>query len=243
MRPVVFLHNPKAGGTSVTAHMKTLYPANDVAPTLESSAAARAPEAWVPHRSCRFVAGHFGHEVRETHFTNHALITNFRHPFLRIFSLYQFWRNIPEAQFTKLPAVSGPAYAKKLSFGQFVRSDDPFLRVYLENFHTRQIVKSGWLWWECGADDLETAISRVRSMAWFYVCEMPVLSLAWLRNAFPEGSFPQTFPKLNETSGGIDALPAWDEAGVVISRNSLDMDLYHTALRVMEEKSRSSAHG
>lgn len=236
MRPVVFLHNPKAGGTSITSYMKSLYPANEVAPTLETSATARSFEAWLPHRKCQFVAGHFGHEVREDHFPGHALITNFRHPFNRVLSLYRFWRNVPAAQMAQLPSINGPAFAKSLSFAEFIESDDPFLRVYLDNFHARQILRSGWLWWECDEDDLQKAKQRVQSMDWFYICELPALSLSWLKFAFPDRSFPEVFPKMNESSGTLEASPTSREVAVVLRRNMLDLELYHTALHSMASR-------
>lgn len=236
MRSLVFLHNPKAGGTSITSFLKSLFPPGEVAPTLESSPGARSPEGWVPHRSRRFVAGHFGHEVREAHFPGHGLISNFRHPVARIHSLYQFWRHVPDSQLANLPAVSGPGFARTMSFGEFIRSEDPFLSLYLENFHARQLLKSGWLWWKCDGADLEAAKGRVESMDWFYVCELPALSLSWLRAAFPDEAIPESFPKLNEGGGHGGGGPTWREAGIVASRNRLDMELYREALRVMEAR-------
>lgn len=243
MQSIVFLHNPKAGGTAVTSFIKNLYSSHQVAPILESSASTRCHAAWIPHRNCLFVSGHFGHEVRESHFPNHWLITNFRHPVSRIQSLYRYWRAMPQAQMAQLPAINGPSLAKKMNFSDFIASEDPFLRMYISNFHARQIIKSGWLWWKCDEADLRIAKARVEAMNWFYVCESPQISISWLKSIFPEKSIPDILPMTNETSKRNDFIPTWQQVGVILERNRLDMELYTSAFQVISAKSSGFSSG
>ncbi|MFM7109521.1 MAG: hypothetical protein ACKO26_00135, partial [Planctomycetota bacterium] len=148
----------------------------------------------------------------------------------------------PEFQLAKLPAINGPALAKRMSFGEFIESDHPFLRDYLDDFHTRQIVRSGWDWWKCDDKDLDIAVKRVESMDWFYVCELPMVSMAWLKAVFPQVKFPPELSRMNETPKDLEVTATWKQVGVVLQRNRHDMELYGTALRVLQQKSRLAVH-
>jgi hypothetical protein len=185
LEPLVFLHNPKAGGTSITDALRGCYDPREIAPTLESAPHERRRAAWGRVSRCRFVAGHFGHEVAARHFPGHALITNFRHPVARIVSLYDFWRRSVDPGLFRWSDRSGPAHARRLTFAEFVRSDSPFLSLYVADFHTRQILESGWTKRTIDAGDMSLAKERTAAMRWFYVCEFEHQSLAWLGEAFP----------------------------------------------------------
>jgi hypothetical protein len=242
LEPLVFLHNPKAGGTSLAALLRAGYPETSVAPILESSPHEREGAPWVAHQACRFVAGHFGHEVRVNHFPGHGLLTNFRHPATRLWSLYQFWRHgVSPALRAQLPAENGPHYAQTLSFAEFVASDRPFLRLYLENFHTRQLLDSGWIWWDLTPGDLHRAQSRVDEMRWYYVAEWEPLSLAWLRSEFPDLPVPDAPPRLNQTAAPAGPPPDWRALGLALERNRMDVALYLHALERLGERARAAA--
>jgi len=236
MKPIVFLHNPKAGGTSLSVFLRNMYQTNEVAPVLESSASARCSDIWLDYLDCKFIAGHFGHEVREQYYPTYGLITNFRHPFDRILSLYRFWKFIPESQFVKLPAISGPSFARRMSFNDFVRSDEPFLSKYINNFHTRQLVRSGWDYWKCDDKDFEIAAQRIDSMDWFFVCELPIISIAWLNNIFPQVKCPIDLSRMNQTIKTSTDHVDIDLIRLVLERNHYDMKLYQMALRIINKK-------
>jgi hypothetical protein len=108
---------------------------------------------------------------------DHALISNFRHPVARIFSLYEYFRLIvPET-----PAVMGePAYhavrlAKRSSLAEFVASDDPRITTYTADHHFRQLTKCGWTL-EAPSSAVETLVEQ---LDWLYVCEYPDISMRW----------------------------------------------------------------
>ncbi|MFM8734119.1 MAG: hypothetical protein ACKOC8_02855 [Pirellulales bacterium] len=241
MEPIVFLHSPKAGGTSITDALRRCYTAQEIAPTLESSPHDRRPAAWRRWSHCRFVAGHFGHEVARRHFSGHALITNFRHPVARIVSLYDFWRSVAEPFKFRLSSRSGPAQARRLTFAEFVRSDSPFLALYLADFHARQIVESGWTPRAIDAGAMRLAKERTAAMRWFYVCEHEQLSLAWLREAFPAVVAGSGIGRSNVNASRERTIPSAADEAVILERNRHDLELYDFATATLRARVRPAA--
>lgn len=241
MEPIVFLHNPKAGGTSITDALRRCYTAGEIAPTLESAPHDRRPAVWRRWTHCRFVAGHFGHEVARRHFAGHALITNFRHPLARIVSLYDFWRSVAEPSMFRLSSRSGPALARRLTFAEFVRSDSPFLALYVADFHTRQIVESGWTPRAIDGGSMRLAQERTAAMRWFYVCEHEQWSLAWLREAFPAVAAGCGIGRSNVNASRERTIPSPADEAVILERNRHDLELYEFAAATLRARVRPEA--
>lgn len=227
MEPLVFLHNPKAGGTAVADLLRSAFGPGQVAPLRETSPHERDPAGWANLRQCRFVAGHFGYEVVEHHFPGHGTITNFRHPVSRVASLYDYWRSV--AVSPTLPNPNGPAYASRLSFSEFIRDPSPFLGLYLEDFHTRQLVASGWLPATLGEPELERARGRIRALRWFYVCEREQDSLAWLAAVYPRLAAGRPLARVNVTTALHRTVPTAADTEVIASRNRHDLAVYEFA--------------
>lgn len=241
MEPLVFLHNPKAGGTSITDALRRCYAPREIAPTLESAPHGRRPGAWRRLSHCRFVAGHFGHEVATRHFPRHALITNFRHPVARIVSLYDFWRRVPDRGVFRLSSRSGPAQARRLTFAEFVRSDNSFLGLYIADFHTRQLVESGWTRRSIDGGAMALARERTAAMRWFYVCEMEQQSLAWLREAFPCMAAGCGIGRTNANDSRERTVPSAADVAVIEERNRHDLELYQFAAAALQARMKPAA--
>jgi hypothetical protein len=77
-------------------------------------------------------SGHFGFRAAQT--LNAKLITVLRNPIDRIVSIYHYWREVPETDF-------GPGVAKRLSFAEFLLSDEP---VVVSDLHNAQAWQLAW---------------------------------------------------------------------------------------------------
>jgi hypothetical protein len=182
------------------------------------------------------VAGHFGHEVAARHFPGHALITNFRHPVARIVSLYDFWRRSVDPGLFRWSDRSGPAHARRLTFAEFVRSDSPFLSLYVADFHTRQILESGWTKRTIDAGDMSLAKERTAAMRWFYVCEFEHQSLAWLGEAFPAVVAGRGIGRTNVNASRDRTVPSAADVAVIEERNRHDLELYEFAVASLQAR-------
>jgi len=239
LEPLVFLHNPKAGGTSITDALSACYSPRENAPTLESAPHERRPRAWRRASGCRFVAGHLGHEVAARHFSGHGLITNFRHPVARIVSLYDFWRRIVDPGLFRFSTRSGPAHARRLTFAEFVSSENPFLSLYIADFHTRQIIESGWTPRSIDAAGMALAKERTAAMRWFYVCELEQQSLAWLRETFPTVAAGRGIGHTNVNASRQRTVPSAADVAVIEERNRHDLELYEFAVARLQARAES----
>lgn len=236
---LAFLHNPKAGGTSIASAISSLYDPTDIAPVFDNSPQDRDPNRWHELKKYRFVSGHFGYEVQRSVLPKHRLITNFRQPVDRIHSMYAYWRRSfdPETTTKYLPEENGPKYAHIMSFSDFVRSKTSFLSLYLDNFHTRQILHSGWLPRTISPLDIFVAKRRIKNMLWFYICERETESAAWLTSIFPK---IEALPRANATDydNGDVSLPTEEDRAVILARNSADLALYQYAVKRLEKMAR-----
>lgn len=118
MSTLVFLHIIKTGGTSVRAAIasqfsqETIYPGGS-----EHEMEADGPSTI--RRKYRLIMAHCGFAIASE--TGDRLITILRDPVARIISVYNYWRSAPEPP--KGFSDTAPLLAKKLSFSEFVRSD------------------------------------------------------------------------------------------------------------------------
>ncbi|EJN24563.1 Sulfotransferase family [Pseudomonas sp. GM78] len=240
MVPILFLHNPKAGGTSVAAALRQKFDPGDVSPYFDNSPAERRPEDWSSYSRYRFVAGHFGYEVKQ-YFPHHVLVTNFRHPVRRIVSMYNYWRSYPLELLPEAirQADNGPTLAHQMSLSEFVRSRNPYLSLYLDNFHVRQLTGSGWIGRRRFGDMLLAKL-RIRKMPWFYVCERPDLSVTWLRSVFPEMR-DTPIPHENVTTSETETALTSSDIRVIEERNKADLALYGFALKQLERRALTSS--
>ena len=132
----------------------------------------------------------------------HRCVTNFRDPIERLISLYNFFKfNVKlseeELGTERFLAV---AFAKSASFEEFVSSKDPNVDLYVRNVHFRQLANSCWVL--DATKEFDGVCRFVDEMRWYYVCEYPAMSFAWLRRAF-DWDLPQ-IPRENVTRAASD---------------------------------------
>lgn len=236
---VFFLHNPKAGGSSVRAVLESLVPNEKTAPTFCNAPEDARARSWDVEalRGFGLYAGHYGYDVFEEFGTRHALITNFRNPVDRIRSLYRYWRN--NVDLNGLSSLhEGDArvvrLAHSLSFSEFIRSSDPNLRLYLENFHFRQIFKSGWEWCDVNAVNISIVHNRISGMEWFYVAEMPQASIVLFKDFLgPECAAEIPYENV---SSGPDVLLTDDDREYLLGINTLDLEIYALAVALQQNR-------
>jgi hypothetical protein len=184
------------------------------------------------HRGYSFYAGHYGYDVFDRFNDGHLLVTNFRDPVERILSLYRFWRNnISTSDIAHLDPRDAAVVllSHELDFSKFIRSSNPDLRLYINNFHFRQLLGSPWETWPVRAWHMFQVKRRISKLHWFYVAETPNVSAALLRKAFPE--LPSIELRKDNMSVGepVELLSA--DAEHLIHLNRLDYAIYYYALR------------
>lgn len=231
-----FLHNPKAGGSSVRT---ALARGASIAPTF-----ANAPNDYRQnghrlddHSGYDFYAGHYGHDVFARLGRDHVLVTNFRDPVQRIQSLYRFWRhNVPSGTLGDLHPRDAEvvALAKTVSFPEFIRSGNDDLRLYISNFHFRQLLGCGWTWNANGWSELLQVKWRIRRMAWFFIAETAEASCLLLRDLSPELA-TITIPRENRGSGEPADISIAD-AEHLVDLNRLDYAIYSYAVGIQADR-------
>jgi hypothetical protein len=229
-----FLHNPKAGGSSLRALLKGLFSDEEVAPVFSNAPNDhRANNASMSqYAGYAFYAGHYGYEAFSRLGNGHQLITNFRDPVERVISLYRYWRNnVSAADLTSADPRDAEIVllSHRLDFSEFIRSPNPDLQLYISNFHFRQLLASPWEPAGAGFLDVLKVKRRISSMPWFHVAEMPNASLALLRSAMPELSSAE-MPDENRSAGNRVQLTKAD-ARHLAHLNRLDYEIYRYALR------------
>lgn len=236
---IFFLHNPKAGGSSLRTLLSSLIGRGSVAPVF-----CNAPDddrrnrySIQQYSGYDFYAGHYGYDVYKQIGAGHELVTNFRDPSHRIYSLYRYWKYNVSAD--HLATLSGPdaevvRLAHKYSFSDFIRIEENDLRLYIENFHFRQLLASGWDWPSITSGSTETVKSRISSMPWFYIAEEPNQSLQLLEREF------KVLHELNlpwdNKSGGLAQDISREDEDYIKKINHLDIEIYNFA--VMMHKNR-----
>jgi hypothetical protein len=233
--PLLFIHNPKAGGTTVARHLRGLYPESEIAPIAANDPAWAGTETWVGQGPFRFAAGHFGYDAVRHFAPGAAIITNFREPVARIVSLFDFWRhNFDDTVLVQHPA-SGPALVRHMSFRDFITTSHPVLSLYVADFHARQLLGSGWRRRSVNWLDLLRLRRRIDRLAWFFVCEFPELSAAWFAQALPWAPAYDAAQRLNATDYAArpPTRPTAEEVRIVLSRNQADSSIYAHAVGLL----------
>src|SRR3546814_18883930 len=92
---IFFLHNPKAGGSSLRSVFAALNNTGSIAPVFGNAPADyQSNREFVNnYRGYDLYAGHYGYDVYRAIGDGHLLVTNFRDPIQRIYSMYRYWRN------------------------------------------------------------------------------------------------------------------------------------------------------
>lgn len=239
-RKIFFLHNPKGGGTSLRTVFKELIGNGTVAPVFSNAPNAHRSELdLLRYRGFDFYAGHYGYDAYRRLRSHHLLFTNFRDPVTRVFSIYRYWRNnitldqLTEAHPSDKQIVE---LAHQLPFSEFVRADNRDLKLYISNFHFRQLHSSGWEQRPLGRRAEWQVKRRVAKMPWFYIAETPQASTLLLQQILPElGSI--RIPRENQSYASAEEIDGAD-VEYLTRLNLLDYDLYAYALKTQERRLR-----
>ena len=230
-----FLHNPKAGGSSLRSLLGDLAGSGKIAPVMDEGPNQYSERRYPGGAPKGFDVyfGHCGYEIYQNVRDGHAVVTNFRDPIQRIYSIYRYWRfNVSSDIVCGLHPADAEVVrlAKVLPFNRFIRSDNPDLDLYISNFHFRQIYKSGWMRTKDSLWAKWVVMRRIQKMPWFYIAETPQASATLLRNLFPKG--PELrFPVENRSCGTAEPVSEAD-AKHIIGMNLLDYHIYGYALKL-----------
>jgi Sulfotransferase family len=233
---IFFFHNPKAGGVSLRILFEGRFPTAKRCPIIENDKIGHEQlrGEYASFRGYDYYAGHYGRDIFRIVNDGHGCVTNFRDPVDRVLSLYNYFKfhvslSQEELSTERFRAVT---LAKSVSFEEFVSSDDPNVEVYLRNAHFRQLANSCWTL-EI-TKEFEDVCRFVDEMRWYYVCEYPRLSVAWLRRTF--GREFHQIPRANVTRVKSDQpanLATLDDRirKLILAKNRLDLALYRYAVR------------
>jgi hypothetical protein len=165
-------------------------------------------------------------------------LTVIREPIQRVVSLYDFWRSFdPEFADLEFGEVSGPRYARSMSFSAFIHSDDPVVVNSISNLATRQLLGSPFefLKGEPKAANRQ-AISTLLSFDWFTTTKRLSADIEKLANML--NVLPPEQRQLNRTYEPDPGTPrspvrrtclTAEDARHLAQLNSLDTALYRAA--------------
>jgi hypothetical protein len=233
---IFFFHNPKAGGVSLRILFAGRFPTAKRCPIIENDKIGHEQlrGEYASFRGYDYYAGHYGRDIFRIVNDGHGCVTNFRDPVDRVLSLYNYFKfhvilSQEELSTERFRAVT---LAKSVSFEEFVSSNDPNVEVYLRNAHFRQLANSCWNM--AITKDFDDVCRFVDEMRWYYVCEYPRLSVAWLRRTF--GREFHQIPRANVTQVKSEQpanLVTLDNRirKLILGKNKLDVALYRYAVR------------
>jgi hypothetical protein len=232
---IFFFHNPKAGGYSLRRVFENHFLPEQRCPIIENDKIGheRLKGEYSGFRDYDYYAGHYGHDIFTAVNDGHQCVTNFRNPLARLASLYNYFRfkvTLSEQEL-RSECFRAVAFAKSVCFAEFVSSEDPNVEVYVRNAHFRQLANSCWAL--ATTTELGDVCQFVDAMPWYYVCEYPHMSIAWLRHAF--GLDLDQLPRENVTqaqSNHAADLVSLDDRirEVILAKNDLDFALYRYAV-------------
>lgn len=237
--PIFFLHGPKGGGTALRTRFARAFAAAEASPTIERIPSDRDPAAWAAFAGFKFLSGHCGYEVYRAIGANHRLVTNFRLPVDRVVSLYDYWRNNfgDDDADHNYETLNAPRFARQLTFSEFIRSDELAVKLYVRNAHSRQLLKSAWLYRNLNFIDLLTLKWRIRRMHWFYICENPAMSEIWFKHQFPEiPADPLAIENATNYTEKQKTIPTAEDLEILRRHNAFDLEIHAYASRLLQQR-------
>ena len=147
-RGLFFFHNPKAGGSAIQSVVEACFAPSARAPLIENTQREHEQRAgdYADVKGYAFYGGHYGRDIFESVQTGHAAISNFRQPWARLLSLYNYYRlavTLPDDA-ADLDNLYPVAVAQRADFHHFVSTDDPRIEIHTRNHHVRQLSASAW---------------------------------------------------------------------------------------------------
>jgi FkbM family methyltransferase len=233
-RKLFFFHNPKAAGLSITHAIKAATGEEAHAPEIANNlnqheALAGQYDRFKGHD---IYTGHYGRDVFEAVRDGHPYITNFRHPVRRVLSLYNYFKDT----FKKLSRGEGSAAyyaaceaAATMSLHDFVMCDRPAVRVFVNDFHFRQLTSTPWEFRDPAT--LESAYRFIDGALCYYVCEFEDLSRRWLSERLGLESLPHDNTS-HDKAGSLrpEQIPD-DTVQAILDLNTRDLAIYRYAVQ------------
>ena len=238
-RKFFFIHNPKAGGTAIIKLISDLNIGKNICPPFLNSPNANdlIDEKIDYYLKFDIFSGHWGYNIFEKLGKNDVVITNFRSPVDRIYSLYRYWKyNICLNDIHHLDKKDYICVelSHKYNFSHFIRLDVKELNLYINNFHSRQLHSDGWKLFNLNQNIIENVKHRIENMDWFYVAEHPTRSMHLFRKAFPQ--FQHGSLTHENVSKGHSEKISDDDKNYLISLNYWDYEIYAYACKLQSER-------
>lgn len=238
-RKFFFIHNPKAGGSAIRNLILNISNDKKICPTFSNSPNSNdySIDKIEKYSVFDLFFGHWGYDVFEKIGNDGILITNFRNPVDRIFSLYRYWRNnvnLDDLNHLDKKDYMCVEFAKKNNFSEFIRIDMKELNLYIQNFHCRQLHSNGWNFIKFDEIIIEKIKYRIEKMNWFYITENPVFSMFLFRKEFPQ--FQQTSLLQENVSNGQYEKISDEDVSYLMSLNYWDYEIYTYAWHLQSER-------
>ena len=146
-RPFSFLHFEKTAGTSLVGMMETLCHPLQINGDVNRGTAPHILSAFLPGqceqvRRTSLVWGHYDLPALRRLDPDRIVVTILREPRSRILSLYRFWRSVDPLAPEAGSAGFNVAAAHRQGLLDFLRSDDPLIRNYIDNVYVRRLTGS-----------------------------------------------------------------------------------------------------
>ena len=130
---IVFLHIPKTAGSSINNYFRRRFGPGRSGRVAQVDDRNLNKDVWQEQlaaaRRARFVFGHFGGAVLPEIAQDAFVFTFLRDPRERVLSAYSFFSSHQDANFRR----------EGLSLEDFLKSEDPYLRNFLDNTQSRQL--------------------------------------------------------------------------------------------------------
>jgi hypothetical protein len=237
--PLLFLHVPKASGTSVDAFLANRLPEGSV------RRLGHAPEDEVANRrdlgrhAC--YAGHVTYRLAESFPVRPTVVTILRDPIDRALSQFYYFRSLGRDELLRQRALPGLELACDLPLGEFLRAAPVAARVHLGNAQTWMLSQEEFYLTRpgekrLGPADLDAAKRNLSACAVVGLTERLADSLRLMAHAFGWPA-PGSAPWQNRTPDRPAAADLDTETLAQLHElTSLDAELYHFGMGLFEDR-------
>ena len=210
-RPFSFLHFEKSAGTSVASMLTELFHPLQVHDDPQRGMAPHVLSAFLPDDNARtrqhaFAWGHYDLPALRRLDPTRPVITVLREPRSRILSLYHFWKSVDPVLVANRAVGFNVTAVHEHDLLDYLRSDDPLIRNYIDNVYTRRLTGTYVTGTErdelerCPEQVTDEALRALDGLAYAGVVEQIGRDLPGLGQRLGI-SLPAALPRLNATDG------------------------------------------